>query len=47
MTTIVAVGSLKGGAGKTTVALNLAVTAEKAGVPTVIIDVDPQQASAK
>jgi len=47
MTTIVAVASLKGGAGKTTVALNLAVTAEKAGVPTVVIDVDPQQASAK
>jgi len=47
MTTIITVASLKGGSGKTTVALNLAVTAEKAGLPTVVIDVDPQQASAK
>jgi chromosome partitioning protein len=47
MTLIVAMASLKGGAGKTTISLNLAVAAENAGVPTVIIDVDPQQAAAK
>jgi chromosome partitioning protein len=39
--------SLKGGTGKTTVGLNLAVTAEEAGMRTVVVDVDPQQASAK
>jgi chromosome partitioning protein len=39
--------SLKGGTGKTTVGLNLAVAAEEAGVRTVVVDVDPQQASAK
>jgi chromosome partitioning protein len=39
--------SLKGGTGKTTVGLNLAVAAEEAGVRTIVIDVDPQQASAK
>jgi len=39
--------SLKGGSGKTTVGLNLAVAAEQAGLRTVVIDVDPQQASAK
>jgi chromosome partitioning protein len=47
MTAILAMASLKGGTGKTTVGLNLAVTAEEAGVRTVIVDVDPQQASAK
>jgi len=39
--------SLKGGTGKTTVGLNLAVAAEEAGVRTIVVDVDPQQASAK
>jgi chromosome partitioning protein len=39
--------SLKGGSGKTTVGLNLAVAAEEIGLRTVVIDVDPQQASAK
>src|SRR5215469_16583986 len=39
--------SLKGGTGKTTVGLNLAVAAEEAGQHAVVIDVDPQQASAK
>jgi chromosome partitioning protein len=43
---IVAIISQKGGAGKTTLAVNLAVAAEMADVPTVIIDLDPQ-ASAK
>ncbi|MBK5966412.1 chromosome partitioning protein ParA [Thiocystis minor] len=42
----IAILSQKGGTGKTTLALNLAVTSEAAGYPTVIIDLDPQ-ASAK
>src|SRR5580698_10307752 len=47
MAVVVAMASLKGGTGKTTVGLNLAVAAEEAGIRTVIVDVDPQQASAK
>jgi chromosome partitioning protein len=47
MTGVLAMASLKGGTGKTTVGLNLAVAAEAAGVRTVVVDVDPQQASAK
>ena len=47
MTFTVAMANLKGGAGKTTVSLNLAVAAEDAGLRTVIIDVDPQQAAAR
>jgi chromosome partitioning protein len=43
---IVAIISQKGGAGKTTLAVNLAVAAELEDAPTVIIDLDPQ-ASAK
>ena len=43
---IFAIISQKGGAGKTTLAVNLAVAAELEDVPTVIIDFDPQ-ASAK
>ena len=43
---VLAVISQKGGAGKTTLAVNLAVAAEFADVPSVIIDLDPQ-ASAK
>ena len=42
----IAIISQKGGTGKTTLALNLAVVAETAGYATVIIDLDPQ-ASAK
>ena len=42
----IAIISQKGGTGKTTLALNLAVASEAAGYPTVIIDLDPQ-ASAK
>ena len=38
--------SQKGGTGKTTIALNIAVAAELSGKPTVIVDLDPQ-ASAK
>ena len=43
---VLAVISQKGGAGKTTLALNLAVAAEIADVATVVIDLNPQ-ASAK
>ena len=42
----VAIISQKGGAGKTTLSLNLAGSAEAAGFQTVIVDLDPQ-ASAK
>jgi hypothetical protein len=38
----VAVISQKGGAGKTTLALHIAVAAELAGYSTVLIDMDPQ-----
>jgi chromosome partitioning protein len=47
MTSVLAMARLKGSAGKTTVGLNLAVTAQASGIRTVIIDLDPQQASAK
>ena len=42
---IVAVISQKGGAGKTTLAVNLAVAAEAQGAPTVLIDLDPQSSA--
>lgn len=41
-TVTVSVASQKGGCGKTTLALHLAVAAERAGYATVIIDMDPQ-----
>jgi len=44
---VLVMASLKGGSGKTTVCLNLAVAAIEVGLRTVVIDVDPQQASAK
>lgn len=43
---IISILSNKGGSGKTTLAINLAVASELAGKPAVIIDIDPQ-ASAK
>jgi chromosome partitioning protein len=45
MKTIVIV-SQKGGTGKTTLAVHLAVAAERAGLTTVIIDLDPQASAA-
>ena len=44
---IISVVSQKGGAGKTTIATNLAVLAERAGHPTVLLDLDPQATAAK
>ena len=42
----IAIVSQKGGAGKTTLALNLAVASELAGQPAVIVDIDPQASAA-
>jgi chromosome partitioning protein len=42
----VAIISQKGGAGKTTVAIHLAVAAEKRGMNTAIFDLDPQASAA-
>lgn len=48
MTTVTAVANLKGGVGKSTTAIHLATAAQMAGIPTTIIDIDPdQQAAAK
>ena len=41
-----AIVSRKGGAGKTTIAVHLAVAAEAAGLATVIFDLDPQASAA-
>ena len=43
----VAILSRKGGTGKTTIATNLAIAAEKAGHTTALIDLDPQVSAAK
>jgi chromosome partitioning protein len=42
----IAIISQKGGAGKTTLAVHLAVAAEAAGKPCVVIDLDPQASAA-
>ena len=42
-----AVLSRKGGTGKTTLAIHLAVAAENAGHTVVLIDLDPQASAAK
>lgn len=42
-----AVLAQKGGVGKTTVALGLAVEGERRGLPTVVVDLDPQGSAAK
>jgi len=48
MVAVTTVGNLKGGVGKSTIAINLATAAEIRGIPTAIIDADPdQQAAAK
>src|SRR4051794_33713514 len=44
---IISVVCQKGGAGKTTIATNLAVLAERAGFPTVLFDLDPQATATK
>ena len=43
---VLAILSEKGGAGKTSIAVNLAVAAEARGLPTVIFDLDPRANSA-
>ena len=42
-----AILSRKGGTGKTTLAVNLSVAAERAGHSTVLVDLDPQASAAK
>src|ERR1700710_2648328 len=42
----IAIESQKGGTGKTTTVLNLAVAAERAGKTAVVIDLDPQASAA-
>ena len=44
---IIAVLSQKGGSGKTTLSINLAIAAAKAGKQVVLIDIDPQQSAAR
>jgi hypothetical protein len=43
---ILVIESQKGGTGKTTLAINLAVAAEQAGKATVVLDLDPQASAA-
>ena len=46
MSKIIAVANKKGGAGKSTLAINLAAAAAAAEIPTAIIDLDPDQQAA-
>jgi chromosome partitioning protein len=43
----IAVVARKGGSGKTTVAVHLAIAAQRAGHPTLVLDIDPQQSAAE
>src|SRR6516162_6805684 len=43
---VLAILSQKGGAGKTTLALHLAVEAQRLGLTTAVIDLDPQASAA-
>ena len=43
----IAILSNKGGAGKTTIVLHLAVAAERRGVTVAVIDLDPQASAAE
>jgi chromosome partitioning protein len=43
---VIAIVSQKGGSGKTTLALHLATAAEKAGLSTAVLDLDPQASAA-
>jgi chromosome partitioning protein len=47
MLTVVSIISQKGGAGKTTLAIHLGAAAHDSGVPSVIIDTDPQATAAR
>lgn len=42
---IITLAAQKGGAGKTTLAVNLAVAAQAAGIKTALIDLDPQESA--
>lgn len=44
---IISVISQKGGSGKTTIALNLAIAAANAGKQVLVIDIDPQQSAVR
>ena len=43
---IITLAAQKGGVGKTTLAVNLAVAAEAAGIKTALFDLDPQEIAA-
>jgi chromosome partitioning protein len=46
MAAVTTVANLKGGVGKSTTTINLAIAAQMAGIPTAIIDIDPDQQAA-